>query len=89
MYIRKDTDLITDIAYALPDRFPWTSPFHGVQHCGNGSRNGYWATVEDYGAFAALTLWTPGIGFRAEKTYHDTADDARRIGRNFVLANNR
>ena len=81
-------DLLLDTAYAIPDRFPWSRPSHGVQHCGSGSPRDYWATVEDYGSFAVLSLWSPGCAFHPEQSTLATADEARTVGRRWVLAHN-
>lgn len=65
----------------------WSKPFYGVQHLGNLG-DAYRVSVEDWGTFAVLTMWTRGDGFRAPQRQFDTAEEARQSGERWLRDRN-
>lgn len=57
----------------------WTNPYFGVSHL-NGVRREFQITVNDYGSFALLHVFTPGRGFSAKETHHENAGTAMSAG---------
>jgi hypothetical protein len=64
----------------------WTKPFHGVTHLESGVRD-RWVTVSDYSSFATLKCWYPGCGLRPIESTHDSMEEAKAAGEQWIAAN--
>ena len=61
----------------------WTKPYYGVSHMtpeGKKSR----VSVADFVSFAILTCWYPGCGFSPRESRHDTAQQAKTAGEQWL-----
>jgi hypothetical protein len=57
----------------------WTNPFYGVQHL-RGLARGFQVTVTDRNGWAECDVFTPGCGFSAEESQHDSVAQAIEYG---------
>ena len=61
----------------------WTTPFHGVTHCGKlGDER--WAVVSDQGGFVTLVKWWSGCDFLPGICEFDTVEQAKEAGEAWI-----
>jgi hypothetical protein len=57
----------------------WSKPYCNVQHL-HGLKRGFQVTVTDRDGWAECCVFTPGCGFNATETEHDSVDLAIHHG---------
>lgn len=63
----------------------WTAPGYGVTHL-QGLKRQFQVTAVDYGSFALCKVFTPGCGFSASETKHDSIEVAKAHGEQQAVA---
>lgn len=65
----------------------WTAPFYGGTHL-QGLKRQFQVTAVDYGSFALCKVFTPGCGFSASESMHESIDAAKAHGLEQAVALN-